>query len=172
MYEFFTDEKIDKKYPILKTNEQAIAIFVSTDAVWGYGVPALIRIKYPKVYQTYKHYALDNKDNKIQKGMILSLKVKEYNKYILCCSVKEDFLEKVDFDSLKECITKIKTKAEELNIKTIAIQKCFNINQQIIERAIEELNIEEFPEIIYYDEPEDITFSKKKLTENKDEITE
>lgn len=172
MYEFFTEEKINKKYPILKNHEQAIAIFVSTDAVWGYGVPALIRIKYPKIYQTYKHYALDNKDNKIQKGMILSLKVKDYNKYILCCSVKEDFLESVDFESLKECIKKIQSKSEELSIKTIAIQKCFNINQPLIDRAIEELNLEYFPEIIYYDEPEDITYSKKKTIEDNEEKTE
>lgn len=163
MYEFFSEEKINKKYPILNGNEEAIAIFVSTDAVWGYGIPALIRIKYPRIYQTYKHYALDNKENKMKKGMILSLKVKEYNKYIFCCSVKEDFLESVDFNSLKECLEKMNLKSKELNVKNIAIQKCFNINNVLIENAIEDLMLDFSAQINYYNEPEDIIIKKDKI---------
>lgn len=139
MYEFYSEEKINQKYPILINNEEAIILFVSTDAVWGYGISEVIKIRFPRIYQSYKHYCIDNKKHKIKKGMILSQKVKDFDKYIICSAIKEDFMEKLDYNSLKECLIKLQAKIQELKLNHIAVQECFNISEELIIKALNDL---------------------------------
>jgi len=145
MYEFYSKEKLNKLFPILETEANAIINFVSCDGVMGYKLASVLGSLNPDM-----KYAFQNncRDGKITKGVILTNK--KNLPFIIQLPFKETFKEKADLDYIRSGFEKLETalKDGKIILDTIAIQKGI-IEEEMLLMAIKDLKL---PEIIFYDE--------------------
>lgn len=145
MYQFYSEEKLKKLYPILETNCDAIINFVSCDGVMGYKLSAVLGSLYPEQKYNFQEKC---KNNLIQKGTILTSR-KSYP-FIIQLPFKETFKSKTDEDYVIEGFKKLELAVStgKVKIDSIAIQKGI-ISEDILIKATKELkNLE----IKFYDE--------------------
>tara|TARA_Y100000588_G_scaffold321228_1_gene352365 strand:- start:73677 stop:74264 length:588 start_codon:yes stop_codon:yes gene_type:complete len=145
MYEFLSEEKLEKLYPILNTEAEMIVNFVSCDGSMGYKLSAAIAAKYPDI--KYKFQASCMNDE-VKKGKITI--VKKVFPFILHLPFKDSVKEKPTYEHLREGFEKLEFAytTEKIIVNKIAIQRGI-VPDDLLDRALEGLTL---PEIVFYEE--------------------
>lgn len=160
MYEFYSKEKIEKLFPILKTNATAIINFVSCDGNMGYKLAGVIGALNPQIKYSFENNC---KEGSIKKGSILINK--KTTPFIIQLPFKDNFKDSFDPEYIREGFEKIAAimKKNILNLDSIAIQKGI-IPDEDLEIAIRGLIL---PDIIYFDEVSPYPEKKEKKEKKK-----
>ena len=145
MYEFYSKEKLNKLFPILNTEANAIINFVSCDGNMGYKLASVIGSLNPEMKYSFQNNC---RDGKIKKGMILTNK-KNYP-FIIQIPFKETFKDPINLEYLRLAFEKLEMALDsgKIILDSIAIQKGI-VEEEMLEEAIKGLKL---PEIIFYEE--------------------
>lgn len=144
MYEYYTKEKLNKLFPILETEANAIVSFVSCDGNTGYKLASVLGALNPEMKYSFENNC---RDGKIKKGIILTNK-KSYP-FIIQIPFKETFKDKPSFEYLRAGFEKLELACKErIVLDSIAIQRGI-MDDEILEEALKGLDL---PEIKFYDE--------------------
>ena len=162
MYEYYDKEKLNKMYPILETECEAIINFVSCDGNMGYKLAAVLSDLNPNMSYSFQDNCLNDL---IQKGVVTTYR--KVTPFIVQLPFKETFKDKPDYEYLRAGFEKIEygLKIKKLSISSLAIQEGI-VDKEMIEEAIKGLDL---PEIKYYKEyvPEKKVIPKKEKVEKK-----
>ena len=171
MYEFKNKDHLEKLYPILKTEADAIVNFTSCDGTMGYKLSSVLGSIYPNIKYTYQNFCAKNC---IKKGVIFLSSKSKPN--ILNIPFKECYRDKIDEDYILSGFKKVRTEYlnKKLKIKSIAIQKGIISDElvDLVKNDLEEIGLVVcvYEKYDYLKELEDIYKEEKKLKNEKIKI--
>lgn len=145
MYFYHKEEEVLKHFPIFSSKVDCIIDFFSLDLVKDYQFNKAL---YSLEEEAYNRLLKFTFAGKINKGTIIPYSKSSH--LIIHIPFKNKYKEPANESFIKDGLIKLFKNHKKLNINKIGIQETGYIKKEMINKCIEDLNVN-FPEIVYFE---------------------